>query len=223
MRVGIDARELAGRPTGVGRYLRSLLRRWPEPGDELLLYFNGPPSAQLPPSPARLLPRGSARAFRGLLWQELELPRAAPSDALDVFFAPAYSCPLRLRLPRVTAVHDVSFFHHPQDFAPAEAARRRLLVGASLAVSTRVLTISEFSRREILALDPGLRPRLRVTPLAADEDLPASPPRAAARARVGCAWRARAGRFEANCQGGLLAATGVLRAGKWYGHGTDRG
>jgi len=187
MRVGIDARELSGRPTGVGRYLRSLLRRWPEPADELLLYFNGPPPAQLPPSPARVLPRGSARASRGLLWQELDLPRAAANDALEVFFAPAYACPLRLRLPRVTTVHDVSFFHHPQDFAPGEAARRRLLVGASLAVSARVLTVSDFSRRELLAVDPGLQPRLRVTPEAADEDLPPAPPRDVARARLGLA------------------------------------
>lgn len=187
MRVGIDARELAGHPTGVGRYLRSLLRRWPEPTDELLLYFNGPPPVHLPPSPAVVLPRGSPRPSRGLLWQERDLPRAAAGDALDVFFAPAYACPLRLRLPRVTTVHDVSFFHHPQDFAPAEAARRRLLVRASLAVSARVLTVSDFSRRELLAVDPGLRPRLRVTPEAADEDLPPAPPRDAARARLGLA------------------------------------
>ncbi len=125
MRVGIDARELGGRPTGVGRYLRSLLRRWPAPGDELRLYFNGPAPAEPPPSPARLAVRATGRAARGLVWQELELPRLAALDALDVFFSPAYSCPLRLDLPRVTAVHDVSFFHHPQDFAPPEAARRR--------------------------------------------------------------------------------------------------
>ena len=28
MRIGVDARELGGRPTGVGRYLRELLVRW---------------------------------------------------------------------------------------------------------------------------------------------------------------------------------------------------
>ncbi len=187
MRVGIDARELGGRPTGVGRYLRSLLRRWPEPADELVLYFNGPAPAELPPSPARLAVRASPRPSRGLAWQEIALPGMARPDGLAVFFSPAYSCPLRLALPRVTAVHDVSYFHHPQDFAPAEGARRRLMVGASLAASARVLTISEFSRRELLALDPGLAPRLRVTPLAADEDLPAGPRREEARARLGCA------------------------------------
>ena len=32
--VGIDGRELQGRPTGTGRYLRNLLRRWRETGDE---------------------------------------------------------------------------------------------------------------------------------------------------------------------------------------------
>ena len=42
--VGIDARELAGRPTGTGRYLRNLLRHWREGGDRLVCYFNGPPA-----------------------------------------------------------------------------------------------------------------------------------------------------------------------------------
>ena len=34
MRIGIDAREMMGRPTGVGRYLSELLRAWsaPDPG-----------------------------------------------------------------------------------------------------------------------------------------------------------------------------------------------
>jgi len=42
--VGIDGRELAGSPTGTGRYLRNLLRHWRETGDELFVYFNGPPA-----------------------------------------------------------------------------------------------------------------------------------------------------------------------------------
>ena len=41
--VGIDGRELQGRPTGTGRYLRNLLRRWGATGDTLIVYFSGPP------------------------------------------------------------------------------------------------------------------------------------------------------------------------------------
>ncbi|MEE3274227.1 MAG: hypothetical protein VX217_05185, partial [Acidobacteriota bacterium] len=44
MRIGIDARELTGQPTGVGRVLAGLLEVWPEE-DEIILYTqkSGPP------------------------------------------------------------------------------------------------------------------------------------------------------------------------------------
>jgi glycosyltransferase involved in cell wall biosynthesis len=186
MRIGVDARELQGKPTGVGRYLRSLLRAWPASGgDELLLYFRGHP-VPLPPSPATLQSRTvGAATTRGLVWQERDLPAAARQDHLDVFFAPGYACPLRLDLPRVTAVHDVSFFNWPQDFALAEAMRRRWWVGRSLAASKRVLTISDFSRREIVALMPELAGRVVTTPLGSDDDLTPAPEREIARARLG--------------------------------------
>ena len=58
----------------------------------------------LPPS------RPESRALRaevrvvpgsgGTVWEQVTLPSAAVRDGLDVFFAPAYTAPLRLRLPR---------------------------------------------------------------------------------------------------------------------------
>lgn len=185
MRVGIDARELAGRSTGVGRYVRSLLRHWTTWGqDEFFLYFNGaaPEDALLRRASVRV--RACDHAARGLVWQERDLPRLAARDELDVFFSPAYACPLRLDLPRVTAVHDLSFYRLPQDFAFLEGWRRRSTVGPSLSVSSRVVTISEFTRREILALRPDLAGRVAVIAPGADDDLAPAPSRDAARARL---------------------------------------
>jgi alpha-1,3-rhamnosyl/mannosyltransferase len=121
---------------------------------------------------------------RGLAWQERLVPPAARADGLDVFFSPAYSCPLSLRIPRVTAVHDLSFYAHPQDFAFPDALRRRALVGLSLRVSRLVPVCSDFTRREIARLFPDLAGRAVHVPLGPDEDLPAPPPREAARGRL---------------------------------------
>lgn len=184
--VGIDGRELAGRPTGTGRYLRNLLRHWRDGGDQLVVYFNGPPALDAvldhPAIRKRALGDGCAR---GLLWQEWLLPRATGRDALDVFFSPAYSCPLRVPLPRVTAVHDLSFFAHPQDFDPLEALRRRVLVSASLRASSRVTVCSDFTARELARLFPDVAARAVHIPLGAEGDLPFPPPRAEARAALG--------------------------------------
>ncbi len=179
LRIGIDACELQGRPTGVGRYLRGLLRAWPaEPGDALVLYTNGPATIDA----ARLGPRVVVRALgrrpvRGLVWRERLLPRAAGSDALNVFFAPAYACPMSLRLPRVTTIHDMSFFAVPDDFTPLDAFRRRAFAAWSLRVSRRAIAVSDFTRREIAARFPDRADTVAVVPHGSDDDLPIAPPR----------------------------------------------
>lgn len=172
LRVGIDARELQGRATGVGRYLRGLLRAWPR-DDALFLYFNG--SAPKEPIAAEATIRlrsSSERPVRGILWQERFLPRAAGSDAVDVLFSPAYSCPLSLGLPRVTTVHDMSFFSLPDDFTLLDGLRRRLLVGASIRASRRIVVVSDFTRREIAARFPDAADRIRIVPHGSDDDIP---------------------------------------------------
>jgi glycosyltransferase involved in cell wall biosynthesis len=184
--VGIDGRELAGRPTGTGRYLRNLLRHWRDTGDALVVYFNGPPALDPvldhPAVRKRALGDGCAR---GLVWQEWILPPAARADGLDVFFSPAYSCPLSLELPRVTTVHDLSFFAHPQDFTFADALRRRVLVTLSLRASRVVTVVSDFTRRELLRLFPHAGARVVHVPHGSDDDLPPPPPRTEARERLG--------------------------------------
>ena len=183
--VGIDARELAGRPTGTGRYLRNLVRHWRDTGDRLFCYFNGPPALDpvLDHPAVRKRPLGDGCA-RGITWQERLVPKAVREDGLDVFFSPAYSCPLSLRIPRVTAVHDLSFYAYPQDFTLTDALRRRLLVGPSLRASRLVPVCSDFTRRELGRLFPDLLDRARHIALGPDDDLPASPPRHEARARL---------------------------------------
>jgi glycosyltransferase involved in cell wall biosynthesis len=185
--IAVDARELQGRPTGTGRYLRSLLRQWARAGhDRLLLYFNGPAPADpvLAHPSIQARPLGQ-REVRGFLWQQSRVPRAVREDAPDVFFAPAYSCPLRLAVPCVTTVHDFSFFSHPQDFTLADALRRRLLVRASVRASARVLVVSDFTRRELVFHAPEAEGRVVRVPHGAGDDLPPAPPRGEARARLG--------------------------------------
>jgi glycosyltransferase involved in cell wall biosynthesis len=122
---------------------------------------------------------------RGLLWPDRQFGPAARRDGVDVLFCPAYTCPLRAQAPRVTAVHDFSFFSLPEDFSFREGLRRRLLVTASLRVSRTVVACSDFTRREILRRCPELEGQVSVVPLGADDDLPPPPDRTEARRRLG--------------------------------------
>jgi glycosyltransferase involved in cell wall biosynthesis len=131
-----------------------------------------------------LRPLGDGR-MRGVRWQQRVLPAAAARDGLDVFFAPAYTCPLTLDVPRVTTVHDLSFFSLPHEFGLLDGMKRRALVRASVRESVRVLAQSDFTRRELQAYFPEAAARVRVVALGPDDDLPPGPSRAEARAWLG--------------------------------------
>jgi glycosyltransferase involved in cell wall biosynthesis len=151
MRIGIDARELCGRATGIGRYLSGLLGQWScaprARGHEFVLY--APQALPISLDTRRFALRVIGGAS-GTWWEQMRLPRAAGDDDLDVFFAPAYTAPLRLDVPIVLAVHDLSFFAHPEWFRVREGMRRRWITRQSVTAAERIITISEFSKRELI-------------------------------------------------------------------------
>jgi glycosyltransferase involved in cell wall biosynthesis len=150
MRIGIDARELVGHATGAGRYLGGLLHEWAADGrrrHEFVLYAADRPSIGLD---ARRFVTRLVAGHPGTWWEQVHLPRAAAADNLDVFFAPAYTAPLWLRVPLVAAIHDISYVAHPEWFRTREGVRRRWLTRQTARRAGAVVTISEFSRRELV-------------------------------------------------------------------------
>jgi glycosyltransferase involved in cell wall biosynthesis len=151
MRIGIDARELCGRATGVGRYLGGLLQEWAADGrargHEFVLYAPEPIAL---PLDARRFPTRLVHGSPGTWWEQVRAPRAAASDHLDVWFAPGYTAPLRLTVPIVVTIHDLSFVAHPEWFRLREGVRRRWLTRQAASMALAVVTISEFSKRELI-------------------------------------------------------------------------
>jgi glycosyltransferase involved in cell wall biosynthesis len=150
MRIGIDARELSGKPTGVGRHLSGLLGAWSSDASAsrhtFVLYSHEHISAPAGNAEVRIVPGAP-----GTKWEQLTLPKAAQNDRLDVFFSPGYTAPLILKTPTVVLVHDVSFAAHPEWFHWKEGLRRRLLTRWSCGHAKLVLTVSASARREILS------------------------------------------------------------------------
>ena len=176
MRIGIDARELLGHSTGVGRYLAQLCQAWALESaaapHRFVLYVPESWPSSFPAFP--FLEVGerfevvSVAGGSGTRWEQFSLPPVANTDRLDVFFSPAYSTPLKLRPPSVVTIPDVSFAARPEWFTWREGLRRRWLVARSVQRAARVVTISEFSRREIEHFFGVGADRILVTPLAAD-------------------------------------------------------
>jgi glycosyltransferase involved in cell wall biosynthesis len=169
MRVAIDARELCGRPTGVGRYLAGLLEAWTDNATaqrhHWTLYAHARP--MVPgrwDEHVRVVSGGG-----GTAWEQVSLPRAIGAHRADVLFAPGYTAPLTVAAPVVLTVHDVSFFAHPEWFSVREGTRRRLLTAWSARRARKVITDSQFSKSEIsrhIGIDEE---RITVIPLGVDQ------------------------------------------------------
>jgi glycosyltransferase involved in cell wall biosynthesis len=81
-----------------------------------------------------------------------------------VLFAPAYTAPLLASVPVALVVHDVSFYAHPEWFSWREGKRRRLVTRAATKRARIVLTVSNFSRDEIMRHLGVEASRIRVIP-----------------------------------------------------------
>jgi glycosyltransferase involved in cell wall biosynthesis len=152
LRIAIDARELAGRPTGVGRYVAGVLETWAQQAfpHALTLILHAPPPDWLRTLPLDLTLDLHPADVAGTWWEQTVLPGAVVAARADVLLAPAYTAPLAPPCPTVLIVHDVSFFAQPQGFRWREGLRRRLLTRAAAHQAAAVLTDSAFSAAEIV-------------------------------------------------------------------------
>ena len=149
MRIAIDARELIGRPTGVGRYLRNILAAWNElPGAAAHQYVLCSPMPFRDHTLSNLPITVATGRGQGTLWEQAVLPRLIAGT--DILFAPGYSGPLLGRVPMVVTIHDVSFAAHPEWFSWREGLRRRIVTRRSAQRAARIVTVSDFSKREIV-------------------------------------------------------------------------
>jgi glycosyltransferase involved in cell wall biosynthesis len=166
--VAIDARA-AARPElgGVERWARELAARLPalRPGGYEVIA-----------PPARLVHRA------GHAWEQAVLPaRAARARAL---LCPANLAPLAF--PRsVVVVHDAAVLRHPGWYSRAYATWQRVLLPALARRALRLVTVSEFSRGELVELLGVDAERFAVVPGGVDERFTPDADPAAARRALG--------------------------------------
>lgn len=156
LRVGIDARVLAeSAPKGVARYLSALLRAAAEiaPEHDYRLYLRAHSLAETsfatPPFSQHVL-TGPPGLQSHLAWQQLQLPWRVCRDKVDVLVSPYYSGTWWSPVPQVIGVCDVSFSLFPHEFPSWLSFKPKLFARPTYRCATRVFTISEFSRNEII-------------------------------------------------------------------------
>jgi glycosyltransferase involved in cell wall biosynthesis len=71
-------------------------------------------------------------------------------NGADVFYSPGFNAPFRERIPIVLTVHDLNYIHCADNSSVLRRAYFNAIVWPACRRAFRVLTVSEFSKRQIL-------------------------------------------------------------------------
>lgn len=160
--VGVDLRGLVGTPTGIGFYTLSMLVALGSDSDLRLVGLSHRP----PEHADELLAHGVEievqRAVSGVVWQQTVLPRRLAAGDLDLLWSPLLTLPLRLPVPAVTTVHDLTPLLHPETHRLKVRWSILPFLGRSLARAAAVVTDSEATARDLRRYYPECAERLEV-------------------------------------------------------------
>lgn len=148
MRFGIDARELTGQPTGVGRVLAGLLDAWPV-DDDIVLYAREPLPWSFLSGNRRSRIIAGPRGLPGALWEQSVLPRQLRRDGITAFFSPAYGMPVKAPCGVLVGMHDCAAEATPEEFGWRQRWRRRWTARWASRRAAYLLVGSHFSADEI--------------------------------------------------------------------------
>ncbi len=114
----------------------------------------------------------AVRRGKRFVYEHLFLRREIRKHRIDLLHSLGYTSPLFLQCPTVVSVHDLNFLAFGSLMKFARRTMLRLAVKEAVLRSNRVITISEFSRREILKTYKVPAEKVVVTYLAADTTTP---------------------------------------------------
>lgn len=165
MRIAVNTRLLlSDELEGIGWFTHETLRRIvrAHPEHEFLFLFDRPFHARFlygpnvqgisvwPPTRHPLLYR---------MWFGRSLPAVLKKHAADAFISPDGFLALSADLPQLAVIHDLNFEHHPEDMPRAYSKYYRTYFPLFARKARRIVTVSEFSRNDIVAqygVDPAL-------------------------------------------------------------------
>jgi glycosyltransferase involved in cell wall biosynthesis len=195
MRIGVNTLfYIPGEVGGTETYLRHILKELARgfPGHTLVLFTNRENDPVLRRDLAGhdgveyvRLDFAASNRYARIVREQIELPLRVRRASLDVLWSPGYSAPFFSDCPQVTSILDMQTRSHPEDYSRLGTLTMNILVNAAARNSRVLVTLSAFSRDEIVRHLGVPRERIVVTPLAADRAFADPQPGAERRERIG--------------------------------------
>ncbi|MFE5407273.1 glycosyltransferase family 4 protein [Microbacterium sp. NPDC056569] len=168
-RVVVNCRFLTQPLTGVQRFAQRIARELVDARADVQLVA---PPGDLRPSEldGLVLQIGSGG---GHYWEQIALPRALRSLGSPLLVNLMNTAPIVYQ-PQISTIHDLGFLRNPDSYSWRYRQAYRVLTPLTIRSSKVVVTVSEFSRRELQLEYPKLEPTVCVVPNAVDPILMAT-------------------------------------------------
>jgi len=156
MKIAVNARFLLpGQLEGIGWYTYEVVSRMvaAHPEDTFYLLFDRPYDERFrfgPNVEMKVVPPPARHPLLWLAWFEWSMPRVLKRLEADVFFSPDNYCSLSAKAPTAMVMHDIAYAHFPKQIPWLSRQYYRHFVPRYLHRADRVLTVSEFTARDLV-------------------------------------------------------------------------
>ena len=142
----VNARFLTQKLTGVQRYAIEISKRLKKLDPSIIFVA---PKNILHLDIAKELNIQTIGNSTGYFWEQIELPLYLKSIGSPLLFSPANMAPVFYK-NKIVSVHDIAFVKYPHGFEWQFRLVYRLLIPMILKTSKKIITISQFSKKEII-------------------------------------------------------------------------
>ncbi len=166
MHIAYDARPLTDRGAGIGRYARCLLEALLRHEDIEGLMLCSPRGIaaggilRRDPRVRELVHRG----WKGNLWLQMVVPFLLERHKPDLFHGLLFLPPLFARCPLVVNIYDLTVYRYPETMEAKSRWPLKALLPRAVARADKIITLSEFTKREIGARWPEAMDKIAVVP-----------------------------------------------------------
>ncbi len=204
LRIAWDNSLVRRNPTGSGVYARQLVRELEKSPEIELAVFEGWQDARKAGDfGSQSVPARALRAARGMLWSHVAFPRRLRREKFDVLHSPAFILPFSCPCATIATVHDLSFVRFPEHFERRWGDYLRHVMPQVLRKASAVISVSEFTKQELLRYYEVAPEKIRVIYNGVDHG----------RFRAGAALDATWAR-QAGLRGAYILHAGVLNRRK---------
>lgn len=180
MRIGIDARFAVRNRRGIGNYTLMLIQQLAEFDkiNEYVIYIDRVDDQQVLPKQANFTVKILSPS-NYLLWEQIALPLAVNKDKIEVLHCTANTAPLILssQIRLISTVHDIMYLYNSNKMPQPKSMYqkmgklyRKIMVPASFQRVDAIITVSHYSKLDIMSYFPALpEEKIFVTYEAANE------------------------------------------------------